>query len=91
MAKISYVGNFVKHFSKRIEPHPNLRQKFDERIKLFLANPNNPTLKDHPLKGNKIGLRSFSITGGILELFIIQKKILCILLILALIIRFTKH
>lgn len=65
MAKIRYVGNFIKHFNKRIEPHLNLSQKSNERIKLFLINPNHPILKDHQLKGNKIGLRAFSITGDI--------------------------
>lgn len=65
MVKIRYVGNFIKHFNKRIEPHPNLSQKFDERIKLFLASPNHPILKDHQLKGNKISFRAFSITGDI--------------------------
>lgn len=63
MAKIKYVGNFIKHFNKRIEPFTNLSQKFDERIKLFLTDSSHPILKDHQLKGNKIGFRSFSITG----------------------------
>lgn len=65
MAKIKYVGNFIKHFNKRIEPHNNLSQKSNERIKLFLINPNHPILKDHPLRGDKIGFRAFSITGDI--------------------------
>lgn len=65
MANIRYVGHFIKHFNKRIEPHINLSQKFDERIKLFLIDPNHPILKDHQLKGNKIGFRAFSVTGDI--------------------------
>lgn len=72
MAKIRYVGNFIKHFNKRIEPHINLSQKFDERIKLFLANPNHPILKDHQLKGNKISLRAFSITGDIRVIYYLK-------------------
>lgn len=73
MANIRYVGNFIKHFSKRIEPFTNLSQKFDERIKVFLTDSSHPILKDHQLKGDKIGLRSFSITGDIRVVYYIKE------------------
>lgn len=73
MAKIRYVGNFIKHFNKRIEPHTNLSQKFDEGIKLFLIDSSHPLLKDHQLKGSKIGFRAFSITGDIRVVYYIKE------------------
>lgn len=62
---IRYTGQFIKHFNKRIEPYPHLKAKSDDRIKIFLDNPGDPILKNHNLKGNKTGLKSFSITGDI--------------------------
>ncbi len=63
--KIKYSKTFIKHYQKRIFLSSSLTSRFDERVKLFLADSKNPLLKDHPLKGKKIGLRSFSITGDI--------------------------
>jgi len=61
--KIKYVGQFIKHFYRRIQPYPNLSYQFDERVKLFLNSPNHPILKSHKLKGAKKDRRAFSITG----------------------------
>lgn len=57
--------NFKKNYQKRILPNKNLDKKFEEKLKLFIVNPNDPELKDHKLLGTLRGLRSFSITGGI--------------------------
>jgi len=56
---------FLKHYKKRILPFPNLDKKFEERLKLFIHSPNNPSLHNHKLVGSLEGLRSFSITGDI--------------------------
>lgn len=56
---------FDKNYRRRILPHPHLDTKFKERLNLFITNPRNPILKDHPLIGKKKHLRSFSITGDI--------------------------
>ncbi len=54
---------FLKHFRKRIYPYPNLLKKFEERLGLFMENPHHFLLKDHSLKGKKLTLRAFSLTG----------------------------
>lgn len=63
--KLEYYQKFIKHFRKRIEPNPNLFKRFEERVQIFLSNPNDPILKDHQLKGDKANFRAFSITGDI--------------------------
>lgn len=63
--KISYHKDFVKHFDKRIKSHPNLVKKYKKRYKIFIENKSHPLLKDHKLKGELKGKRSFSITGDI--------------------------
>lgn len=70
--KAHFHTSFQKVFVKRIQPQKKLSRKFDERFKLFMMNPHNPLLSDHPLKGNKEGLRAFSITGNIRALYYIQ-------------------
>ncbi len=57
--------SFKKFYKKRIFPNKNLVKRFEKRIDLFREDPNSPILKDHPLKGDKEGMRSFSIAGVI--------------------------
>lgn len=55
---------FTDKFKKKFEKLPGkIQGKFEERVGVFIKNPANPLLKIHPLKGNLIGLRAFSITG----------------------------
>ena len=56
---------FKKAYQKRIKPNPKLIRQTSKRIKLFQENPDHPLLKDHALKGSKLGLRAFSVTGDI--------------------------
>lgn len=74
--KVEYSKDFKKHFQKRILPNPSLASKFDKRFKLFINDSKNPLLKDHPLKGKKIGLRAFSITGDIRVIYQIIGEII---------------
>lgn len=55
---------FDKHYEKRILTDPQLDAKFQERLKLFINDPKNPILNDHPLTGKKKEFRSFSVTGN---------------------------
>lgn len=71
---IEYTGKFKKHFDKRIKPYPNLVNRFHERLKLFLELPQNPILKDHPLKGKRSEWRAFSITGDIRIVYVPMSK-----------------
>jgi len=58
-----YHARFLKHYQKRIFPNLALRLQFEQRLALFLQDPQNPLLKDHPLKGRKQGARAFSLSG----------------------------
>ncbi len=56
---------FKRAYKKRIAHDPKLSIQYRERLKLFIENPKHPLLRDHALKGEKEGKRSFSITGDI--------------------------
>lgn len=40
-----------------------IQVKFGERIDLLIKNQRDSKLKIHPLKGNMVGYRAFSVTG----------------------------
>ena len=63
--EIKYYKQFVKHLNQRIKFNHNLYKKFKERVREFIANSENPILKDHQLRGDKKDYRAFSITGDI--------------------------
>lgn len=62
---IEFHQKFWKHYKSRIVRNHRLLSKTEERIRLFKTNPQNPTLKDHHLTGDKKDFRSFWITGDI--------------------------
>ncbi len=56
--------NFAREFTKQYRrTDPKIRKAVDKRLDLFLQNPLNPTLNNHPLSGNYKGYRSTNITG----------------------------
>ena len=57
--------HFKKSYKNRIAKNRKLVIQTATRIKLFQQDTTNPILKDHSLKGKKVPLRSFSITGDI--------------------------
>lgn len=63
--RIERHSTFKKSFKKRILPNKKLVKKTEERIRLFLKNPQNQILRDHGLMGTKRKTRSFSISGDI--------------------------
>lgn len=69
---VYYTGKFKKHFKQRIKQNPNLQKRFQERLFLFTSSRENPILQDHPLKGKKQSLRSFSITGDIRAVYFLK-------------------
>ncbi len=71
---IKYSKRFFKNFKSRIASSKALNKKAQERITLFANNPHSPLLKDHSLKGNKTGLRSFSITGDIRIIYQLESE-----------------
>ena len=56
---------FAKNYQKRIATNPKLVSKFRSKLKQFMDDPNDPTLKDHPLVGKLSSYRAFSITGDV--------------------------
>lgn len=65
MKHIERHPDFQKHFRTRIVPHKDLRQKFDDHVRLFAAGHRGKPLYDHPLSRDMEGLRAFSITTDI--------------------------
>lgn len=70
--KIEYHRQFLKHFKKRIAPHPKLVVKFEEKLQLRLIKSKDVGLKDHRLLGSKSEFRSFSVTGDIRVVYKIE-------------------
>ncbi len=73
--KVEFTRAFIKAFTKRFGNNQSLRQKFEERTRLFSQNAQYPLLHDHPLKGKNAGMRSFSITGDIRVVYYIHEEV----------------
>lgn len=71
--QIGYHKNFMKHY-KRLSP--KLRDKFNERLKLFVENPLESELNNHALAGEYLGYRSITITGDWRALYEIQDEVI---------------
>lgn len=55
--------SFSKKFKKRFKKLPKkARDRFGETLDVFIDNPTSQTLRAHPLKGNLVGYRAFSIS-----------------------------
>lgn len=67
---------FKKHFKARILPNKNLINRFEARLKIFLADPKNSALRDHRLTGKMNHLRAFSIAGDIRAVYHIDGETL---------------
>lgn len=65
----------TERFKKSFQILPvHVRKHFKKRVALFLKDPFHPSLKSHPLKGNLVGLRAFSVVGGYRVVFCFLKK-----------------
>lgn len=62
---IALARSFLKAYTKRIRDNGKLDRQYTRRVDLYKINPANPVLNDHPLKGTKLGLRAFSVTGDV--------------------------
>ena len=55
---------FHRTFTKRYRKVPfKVARQFDERLRIFEANPSHPVLNNHPLTGDRKGQWSINITG----------------------------
>lgn len=56
--------SFSDYFKKRFFKLPQkIKIQFEKRLQIFIKNPAHPLLHSHPLKGNLVGYRAFSVTG----------------------------
>lgn len=64
---VSYSKTFIKKAKKL---PPKQRQQLTERIELFINNPLDTTLNNHPLKGKYKEYRSINIAGDLRALYL---------------------
>ncbi len=63
---LTYHRNFKKMFKKQ----PSwIKDKFEERVRLFREDMFEPILNNHSLEGEWLGCRSVNITGDIRAIF----------------------
>ncbi|MBI2039684.1 type II toxin-antitoxin system mRNA interferase toxin, RelE/StbE family [Candidatus Microgenomates bacterium] len=58
--KIQYDPDFLKKLKK---VNVRIRKNFETRIRVFLKDPNDPQLNNHPLREHYLGFRSIDITA----------------------------
>lgn len=66
---LNYTKNFLKHYQRRVAKNKKLANRFQEKLDLFLWDPQNPILRDHRLTGARKHLRAFSVTGDVRVLY----------------------
>ncbi len=71
--KVQFTHGFIKVFKKRFSHRPNFQKRFDERLKKFAENTQDPVLEDHALSGKLQGYKAFSITGDIRVVYYIHE------------------
>jgi addiction module RelE/StbE family toxin len=57
---IDYHKNFTRSYSKLSQ---KLKDKFNERLKIFVDDSHAPELNNHALHGEYLGCRSINVTG----------------------------
>lgn len=64
--RLYFHKNYDKQYGKmRIKE----KKKAQERLVLFIRNPFNPILNNHPLKGKYLNYRSINITGDLRAIY----------------------
>ncbi len=75
---IRYSKSFIKSYKTRIKNNPKLKERFEERLKIFVRNPDSPVLKDHALIGKMRTFRSFSVAGDLRVIYFLEREDLAI-------------
>ena len=65
--QVQYSNTFKKQYKKLSN---KLQLQFDQRLQLFLIEPNSPRLRVHPLKGKYLGYWSMSVTGDLRAIYL---------------------
>lgn len=61
---------FSRRFEKqRVKLMESARRKLNERLRMFVSDPFDSLLENHPLHGTYIGCRSINITGDCRAIF----------------------
>lgn len=63
---VLYHKEFLKRFRKQ---SLKIKEKFKEKLSLFVLDEFDPTLNNHPLRGKYEGYRSINVTGDIRAVF----------------------
>ncbi len=67
--KINFLPTFVKKLQKYHRKNPRLIEKYNRKVKLFLQDPHNVSLKTHKLSGDLDGYYAFSIEEDVHVVF----------------------
>ena len=61
---------FNNRFKRQLRRLPRkIQLKFDQRLRLFVDQPDHPQLRVHRLRGDLSNYRSFSVTGDVRVIF----------------------
>lgn len=71
--------NFIRQFDKLSAKN---QKKVKERLKVFLKNPYDKRLNNHPLKGKYLNYRSINITGDLRAVYKYIDENECIFVVL---------
>lgn len=72
---------FHKNFKKQYKKLPQkIKDTFKKRLSLFLRDPFDSTLNNHPLSGDRNGQWSFNVTGDWRAIYVWDNKNTVILL-----------
>lgn len=71
--KIEFTHGFIKIYKRRFSQKPNIQKRFDQRVRLFAADHQDPLLQNHALGGKLLGNRAFSISGDIRVVYYIYE------------------
>ena len=69
--RVVFHKNFKKQFKKL---RKNEQNKFNAQLAIFLENPFDPLLNNHPLQGKYEGFRSINIGGDLRAIYEMAEK-----------------
>jgi addiction module RelE/StbE family toxin len=80
MIEILWDEPFLRILKKWRKKHPDLQERFQQKITLFVEEPFHPSLRTHRLSGNLDGCWSLSITHEyrLVFKFVLDDKVLLI-------------
>jgi addiction module RelE/StbE family toxin len=68
---IDFHKNFTKSYGKLPQ---KLRDKFDERLNIFVDDSHAPELNNHALHGEYLGCRSINVTGDLRAVYEVREN-----------------